>query len=206
MTVSPTTQCEAERVRVSIENASLKDRISRLDQGGAGLVSSSVARSQGSVSTPGCLKPKRPLTQFATPGGAGPGASSAAYSSSVDIGGGSFMTPCPKVSHPGAALAYSQYKTPPPRRPIGNNSDVGAGGFSSGGGLAATESGSEGAAAGSAVAVRFEQLLSRDVLSGRVAAFAGGAAGALLVSQELGIAGGSRGSLRHGVTKVRCVR
>lgn len=204
---SPTTQCEAERVRVSIENASLKDRISRLDQGGAGLVSSSVARarSQGSVSNPGCPKPKQTLSQSATPRGAGPGASSVAYSSSVDIGSSSFMTPCPKGSHPGAALAYSQYKTPAPRRPI-DNLDVSGGGGSSGLGLVATESGSEGAAAGSTVAVRFEHLLSRDVLSGRVAAFAGGAAGALLVSQELGIAGGSRGSLRHGVTKVRCAR
>lgn len=202
---SPTTQCEAERVRVSIENASLKDRLSRLDQGGAGLVSSSVARSQGSVSTPGCPKPKQALSQFATPGGAGPGASSVAYSSSADIGSSSFMTPCPKVSNRDPAVAYSQFKTPPPRRRIGNL-DVGAGGGSGGWGLAATESGSEGEAAGSTVAVRFEQLLSRDVLSGRVAAFAGGAAGALLVSQELGIVGGSRGSLRHGVTKVRCVR
>ncbi|CAM9676450.1 unnamed protein product [Ectocarpus sp. 12 AP-2014] len=193
-------QCEAERVRVSIENASLKDRLSRLDQGGAGVVSSSVARSQGSVSIPGCPTPKRTLSQFATPGGAEPGVPSVAYSSSVDIGSSSFMTPCPKISHPGPAVAYSQFKTPPPRRPIGNL-DVGAGGGSGGWGLAAAESGSEGAAAGSTVAVRFEQLLSRDVLSGRVAAFAGGAAGALVVSQELGIAGGSRGSLRHGVTK-----
>ena len=51
--------------------------------------------------------------------------------------------------------------------------------------------------------VRFERLFSKDIREGRVAAFAGENAGALLVSQELGEAGGPRGSASHGVTKVR---
>lgn len=51
------------------------------------------------------------------------------------------------------------------------------------------------------VAVRSEQLLSRNVQAGRVVAFAGGAAGALLVSQEFG-----ERRAQHGITKVGVVR
>ena len=50
------------------------------------------------------------------------------------------------------------------------------------------------------VAVRTERLLSRSVQAGRVVAFAGGAAGALLVSQEFG-----ERRPQHGITKVRWV-
>ena len=53
--------------------------------------------------------------------------------------------------------------------------------------------------------LRFQHALSKGLRSGRVAEFAGGSAGALLVSQEFGSVGGARGSMRHGVTKVPMV-
>lgn len=52
--------------------------------------------------------------------------------------------------------------------------------------------------------LKFENVLCKGLHSGRVAAFAGGATAALLVSQEFRATGGSRGAmLRHGLTKVR---
>lgn len=87
---------------------------------------------------------------------------------------------------------------------------VGVGGdrFSGGSGV-----GAEGYAGGSSAAtlgdvsgvdsaVSFERVLSKGLRAGRVAAFAGGEAGAVLVSQEFGTCGASRGSTRHGITKV----
>lgn len=50
--------------------------------------------------------------------------------------------------------------------------------------------------------VSFERVLSKGLRAGRVAAFAGGTVGAFLVSQEFGSSGASRGSIRHGITKV----
>lgn len=73
---------------------------------------------------------------------------------------------------------------------------------STGGGCRSGEGGggmeSAGAASNRKVAVQSEHLLSRNVQAGRVVAFAGGATGALLVSQEFG----ERRS-QHGITKVR---
>lgn len=109
------------------------------------------------------------------------------------------------------AVAYSQHE--PVRRdvelglPAGSESRSGSSGNGGGGGSGRRNEGFERATAAAAAAVepnrnvgvRTEHLLSRDVQGGRVAAFAGGAAGALLVSQGFGGAGGA---VRHGITKV----
>lgn len=251
------TQCEAERVRLSIDNASLKDQLSRLTQtknqtgrGGGGTGGQYSERRRGTLpASPwpsagplamgeqraSVFSPRERCPVPPVPAGGAPqdengveGNHSVSGSSNSCSRASSGLA----LTHPGAT-AYSQFhRSPLPRPRASGGASLGyprsdssgsRGGDRSGSGSSSTGSSatvvraSEWASWGRAAAaedvvevcaaavderdtVRFEHLLSRDVASGRVASFAGGAAGALLVSQEFG---GARGSRMHGVTKVR---
>lgn len=150
-----------------------------------------------------CMTPGRaPLaTPPQTPGsGAGASAASAAGGPSASRP----IRPCP-------GIVANQHGKPASWQGLAmdSKSELDAGGYGGGnaGGTGATDGRSIGMARGAADregVVRFEPLLSKQLVSGRVAAFAGGAAGAFLVSQEFGVRSGQRGSMRHGMTKVLC--
>lgn len=109
-------------------------------------------------------------------------------------------------ARPHLSAAISPQETPAPwQGPVvvstvangdDEHGDDGGGGIDNGCHEAAPES-----VSGKTV-VRFEHLTSSLLRGGRVSTFAGGPAGALIVSQEFGAAGGARGSMRHGITKV----
>eukprot|EP00752_Nemacystus_decipiens_P012701 g11253.t1 len=219
-------QCEAERVRLSIENASLKDQLSRRStsstrenpntnssSGGAGRGSGSggggggcdfnfaagnlfagggsFAQRQRQGQRTG---PPLPVSSPLTPLTGGRAVSSPSPSWVVRNAGSATVVAAGSAAGASPdATAYSQHVPSP-----GNFHD------SMGGSISGDcDGGGERAAAAAAasnrvakVAVRADDLLSRNVQAGRVVAFAGGATGALIVSQEFG-----ERRPQHGVTK-----
>lgn len=204
---SPCPQCEAERVRVSIQNASLKDQLSRLHRPDT----NSTEGRQINASNPNsivrcrenhlasCLTPGRTSGVSIAPPALG--GSGVREEGSVADGSGTPSAPRTTRPYPGAAPHSSQGKPQSWQGFIAGSTVRMAN--RSGARSRMSESGSTRAAVDSERGVlRFEHLLSKELHAGRVAAFAGGGAGALLVSQGFATGGGSRGSMRHGLTKV----
>ena len=115
----------------------------------------------------------------------------------TDVAAASASTSVAATS-PNAAF-YSQHNPSPGEfhGSAGGECDGGGGRTATAAAAAAAAVSYREAKATARVAVRSEHLLSTNVLAGRVVAFAGGAAGAVLVSQEFG----ERRS-QHGITKV----
>lgn len=169
-----TRQCEAERVRLAIENESLKDRlVQRENTSTVGGSNAATTRHVNGRSL-SCLTPPPGLTCLRY------------FPSSRPF------TPCTSLDK----VHQRSSVTPSPAahavRP-GNDAGREGGSYLSGECRGNALSG-----------LKFENVLCKGLHSGRVAAFAGGDTAALVVSQEFRAAGGSRGAmLRHGVTKVR---
>lgn len=214
-----TLQCEAERVRLSIQNASLKEQLSRLrradssttahSQQGRTVGHGQAFAGQRRAKLAGFLTPERfsPAAASSSTPGASSGASSIVH-------GAGICSRSPLLRHSPSLQRKPGSSTGPSvdsgtvgvigGRSLGGSE--GAGRSTGSSSITANQGTLPGAMHGAMIerkpAAQFEPLLTQELKGGRVAAFAGGAAGAFLVSQDFGVVGLSSGPCRHGVTKV----